>query len=358
MKELIKQKNNKRRKERIWIVVVVLLLASIFAGCYAINKLTAFQHVSLDRSDEALGIEDQRNPIEETKPTPTKEEQVNDETNKWNGKIVNIALFGLDRRSSKEVARSDSIMILTIDFQHNKIKLTSLMRDMDVPIEGHGTSKLNHAYAYGGAKLAIKTINQNFGTDIRDYIAVDFFTLEKIIDSIGGVPINVKEKEIKLVNEYMNETSRIQNKKPTYLKSSGFQTLNGMQAVSYARIRYVGNGDFERTERQRTVLMAMINKAKEQGVSAVPSLLLEVTPYVETTLERSDILSLAYKYFKEGDMQIEQERFPLDGTWKSGRNRSGGWVMDVDMTKMKEVIRNYIYRDIDPTPDTDDSKTN
>lgn len=349
-------KNNKKRYV-FWTVLIGVILLIAGFGFYKVYKATSYNHVSIDRSDEALGIG--TSPVVETTPLdteskPRSEEEIAEQnTVQWNGKIINIALFGLDRRSQKEVGRSDSMMILTLDFLHNKIKLTSLMRDLDVPIEKHGTSKLNHAYAFGGPELAIKTINQNFGTDVRDYVSVDFFTLEKIIDVIGGVQIDVKAKELNMLNEQMNETAGIQNKKPIYLKEAGMQTLNGMQAVSYARIRYVGNGDFERTERQRRVIMAMVDQVKEKGASVIPSLLLEVSPYIETSLDRQDILSLAYKYFKEGHMEMEQERYPLDGSWKAGFNASGGWIMKVDMEKMKTSIQNYIYQDINPTSNLD-----
>jgi LCP family protein required for cell wall assembly len=357
MKDKNKNKEKNSKKKKTWIGLCVLITITILiTGVFTVNSIFSYNHVSIDKSDEALGINTMQDIPQETVPpmTPkplTQDEIAEKESIKWNGQIINIALFGLDRRSSKEVGRSDSMMILTVDFQNNKIKLTSLMRDLDVPIENHGTSKLNHAYAYGGAELAIKTINQNFGTDIRNYVAVDFFTLEKVIDAIDGIKIDVKEKEIDMINKYIDETARIQNKKPTYLTTSGRQSLNGMQAVSYARIRYVGNGDFERTERQRNVLTEMIEKVRSEGSSAIPSLLLKVTPNIETSLDHSDILSMAYNYFKVGSMKTEQERFPIDGSWKAGRNKSGGWVMEVDMDEMKSKIQSYIYKDIDPTPD-------
>lgn len=346
-------KRYKRRKLFFIILAILVVANGIAIGTY-IYKATNYDYVVFDLTDEELGIETttQATPPSSEPAPPTEEEIAAEESVKWDDKIVNIALFGLDRRSTSDNSRSDSMMILTLDFKHHKVKLTSLMRDMEVAIDGHGRSKLNHAYAFGGAGLAVKTINQNFGTDIRDYVSVDFFTLEKIIDAIGGVSIEVKEAEIDMINKYMDETARIQGTKPVYLKIGGLQTLNGMQAVSYARIRYVGNGDFERTERQRKVLSAMIDKAKSQGVSEIPSMLMKVSPYVESTLTRSDILSIAYKYFTDGNMTLEQERFPIDGTWKAGTGSGGAWIMDVDAKELKKQIEDYIFNDVDPTPTT------
>lgn len=343
-----------RRKTLFITLLIVLVVANVIAaGMYIFYKATDYEHVTLDLSDEELGIssantEESTDTTLQTPQTPTEQDVAAADSAKWDDKIVNIALFGVDRRDTKDVGRSDSMMVLTIDFKHHKIKLSSLMRDMEVPIDGHGRSKLNHAYAYGGPTLSIKTINEYFGTDIRDYVTVDFFTLEKIIDAIGGVPIEVKENEIDMINKYMDETATIQKKTPVYLKEGGLQTLNGMQAVSYARIRYVGNGDFERTERQRKVLSAMIDKAKEQGLSEVPSMLMKITPYIETTLSRSDVLSLAYKYFTEGSMALEQERFPIDGSWEAGRGSGGAWIMEVDDKQIRNQVQQYIFNDVDP----------
>ncbi|WCF11619.1 LCP family protein (plasmid) [Paenibacillus thiaminolyticus] len=337
-------------KKKFWLWGSLLLLFIVLGiGVYLFNQITAYQHISFGHiTDEELGISEPIIESPQVEKNRTEQEVAEGEPSKWNNKIFNVALFGLDRRSAIQVGRSDSIMILTVDFKHNKIKLTSLMRDLEVPIDGHGSSKLNHAYAFGGPQLAIKTINQNFGTDIRDYVAVDFFTLEAIIDAMGGVPVDVKKNEVDMVNKYMDETARIQKKEPRYLKESGMQNLNGMQAVAYSRIRSVGNGDFERTERQRRVLAALIERVREQGVSSIPSLLMKVMPHVETTLSRSDILSLAFKYFSEGTMPLEQERFPIDGLWKAGRGAGGLWIIEVNINDLKKQIEKYIFEDIPP----------
>lgn len=136
------------------------------------------------------------------------------------------------------------------------------MRDSYVDIEGHGKTKLNHAYAYGGPELAIKTINSNFKLNIRDFVAVDFYGLENIIDTVGGVEIPVRSDEIKYINSYMQGTAKVENKAVQEVQNPGLQNLNGMQAVAYARIRYTSGGDYERTERQRTILTAVMNKIK------------------------------------------------------------------------------------------------
>jgi LCP family protein required for cell wall assembly len=188
------------------------------------------------------------------------------------------------------------------------------MRDMYVDIDSYGKTKLNHAYAYGGAQLAIKTINQNFGTTIRDYATVDFFTLGKIIDVLGGITLDIKQEEISNVNSCtIVEGSDTEGEEQKYITTAGEQLVTGNQAVSYARIRYVGNGDFERTERQRKVLSLIIDKLQKKGITAVPALASKIFPLVETSMDKQTILNLALDYFKSGEFTFEQERFPVDG---------------------------------------------
>lgn len=344
-----------KRKRKRWLWLTLAVIALLLAlSAFAVMRMTAFHHVRIDQSDEALGIQprpiagapaDSPNGQPNSSIAPDKLNADSTEAIPSDGQIRNIALFGLDRRSEKERGRSDVMMILTIDYAHNKIKLSSLMRDLYVPIEGHGHAKLNAAYAYGGAPLAIKTINQNFGTDIRDYVTVDFYTMEKIINTLGGVDINVKPSEVDTLNMYMGDTSRIEKKEPELVKQGGLQTLNGMQAVAYARIRYVGNADFERTERQRTVLEAMVDKVKKKGVASIPELLLKTAPNVETSLTRSDMLSMAYSYFKSDKMTIEQNRYPQDGTWRFATTSDGQSILDTNLDVVKKQVQDYIFDD-------------
>lgn len=320
------KKNNVYLKKRQWIP---LLLLAIIVGlvAYIVEKVTAYESVDLTLSDEELGITEDNPSI----AVSTKSD-----------KIFHMALFGLDRRDSEDQhSRSDAMIIATLDFKHDKVKLTSLMRDQLVDIEGHGLDKLNHAYAYGGAPLALKTINQNFGTDIRNYATVDFFMLEDIINAIGGVTVPINEEERLELNKQLRSV-----RKPL-IKQEGEVHMDGQTAVAYSRIRYVGDGDFERTERQRRVLQAMVVKAKEAGPYGMAKLWMTIAPYVETSLSTDEILTLGRDYYTNEKMEWEQARFPLDGTWRDGRHH-GSWVMEVDLEAQKRVIQDYLYRDLPP----------
>lgn len=321
------------------ILGISLFMVSALVGYSVYNIQHVTTHISKDNAD--LGIEDET----------IKELQELMSLSKFNkDEIVNIALFGIDTRSvnNSKNSRSDSIIIATIDKKHNKIKLSSIMRDTYVKIDGHNNDKINHAYAFGGPQLAIKTINQNFGLDIKDFITVDFFGLEKIIDAIGGVQVDVKEHEVRELNKFIKEVAKIENKPATLIERAGTQTLNGMQAVSFGRIRKVGNGDYERTDRQRQIIIAMLNKIKTLDMSKVLSLINECSSSVRTSMTLSEGAKLATDVLSNmKNFTISQERFPKTG---EGKKINGIWYMTTDIEKTKNSIQDFIY-EVDRTQD-------
>lgn len=309
----------------ITLTILIVLLAG--TGIYVYSLLNDIPRASLaDSTREDLGISDSAPDEDDTG-------------------IINILLFGLDRRSSNEKgARSDAIMIATIDKKHEKLKLTSLMRDMYVSIPGKQDHKLNSAYAFGGPSLAIKTVNTNFDLDITRYVTVDFFGLEKIIDSLGGVEIDVKDKEVKYLNIALRELNNLDksgNKSP-YIQSGGLQTLDGKQAVSYCRIRYVGRSDFERTERQRKVLSQIFQKIKDIDRTDVPKLASSILPYVETNMSNNDMIKLGTSVLKFKDKNIYQYRIPVDGTYTSQTINKMA-VLVPDLPTNKRLLHEFIY---------------
>ena len=235
----------------------------------------------------------------------------------FNKNVINILLVGSDHGAIKgDHGRSDSIMIATVNFKTKELKLTSLMRDMYVEIPGHGHNKLNAAYAFGGVELLYKTIAKNFGIKIDNYCVVDFSTFEKVINKVGGVEISLEEKEAK----YLNTTNYISKKKYRNVKV-GKQTLNGNQALGYARVRYVvskkyGDGDFGRTGRQRAVLQAALNKVLQQSPTTIADIALEALKDVSTDMNASYLKTLVLKVVKMGTTEIDQMRVPVEGTYK------------------------------------------
>ncbi|MCX2453396.1 LCP family protein [Pedobacter sp. PLR] len=282
--------------------------------------------VHLNRSDAALGISASTIAKQKTRQNPP----------------VNIALFAVDRRTEGEAGNSDVVMVISIDQLSGKIKMSSMMRDTYVNIEGSGMNKLNAAFAIGGPQLAIKTINQNFGLDIRDYINVDFYGAAKIVDALGGVQIPVKTEELPYLNTYLQELS-IYDKLPVVpITQAGLQKLSGKQAVAYTRIRAVGHGDAQRTERQRLVLIAIFDQLKMKGKEIFPVFATEVLPNLETSMNNMTLFSFAGSILNSKNKTIEQARFPLDKE-SIGKRIDNIWYLTTDLKTTSNSLHQFIY---------------
>lgn len=319
------------KKVIYWIIAVITIVAAI-VSIFIWSFIGKIDRKSFPKDDEELGI---------MIPEKKGNEGVGEES--LDKGIVNIAFFGLDRRNPHEASRSDTIMVVSIDKKNQRIKATSLMRDMYVPIPGKGENRINAAYALGGPLLAVKTINSNFDLDIRDYVTVDFFGLEKLIDRVAGVEIDVSDKEAEVLNEYLRELNYLNGDTVSEV-SGGKQILNGRQAVSYSRIRYVGNADYERTERQRRVLNQVFKKVKAQGITKLPGIISEFLPNVETSLSNKEIFDTASAAFKFNTDSIEGFRLPVNGMFKSEKIR-GMSVLVPDIELNKNKLHEFIYGD-------------
>lgn len=255
--------------------------------------------------------------------------------------IKNIALFGVDSRDG-EPTRSDCMIIMSVNSKTGTVKLISLMRDSKVEIENHGEQKICHAYSFGGAALAIKTINETFNLDITDYIQVDFHQMANLIGEIGGVNIDVSEKERKEANKYIREYYESYGATPILIEKAGYQHLNGVQAMTYARIRKGGTGDdWGRVERQNIVLNAMFEEIKGKSLKELVSMVPRLMQYITTSLSKTEIISILIKNIKNGVPDIEHIRIPEDGSWKYG-GKSGQYIV-YNLEKAAQNINDYIY---------------
>ena len=334
-KRMLRRKRRRRRKFVFFCISMFLLFLSGFSFTYAGLLFAKINTQELPTDNKSLGIS---------------EEELKDIQNRiGKGEIMNIALFGIDTRDPAEQTRSDSIMIASIDYKHNKIKLSSVLRDTRVQIDGHGMDKINHAYAYGGPELAVKTLNQNFGLDIREFVTINFWGLEEIIDGLGGITLDVKKNEVNEINKFIKELCDIDKKKYTPIKKSGEQVLNGRQATAYGRIRYVGNGDFERTERQRKVLDQIFKKIVNAGVTQYPKIVDSILPHITTSFSKTDILAIGTQFLTSGIKKIDQARFPVNGYWDNLKLRGIDYI-EPDMDKTKGQIKDFIYDDVKPDP--------
>ena len=256
--------------------------------------------------------------------------------------ITNILLIGTDARDLNERARSDSIIIATIDNNTKKLKLSSIMRDTFVDIPGYGEQKINAALALGGPELLMKTIKENFDFTLDKYVMVNFWGFEDIIDGIGGIEVDVKDYEIPEINKFIGE---VRDVKSPPLTTPGLQHLDGQQALAYARIRKVGNGSYERTERQRRVLDIVAEKMMDVSVVKYPGLLYDLLPSVKTNIEPLTLLNYAYTVSKFGELKFEQLQIPATELSQGGLYRNKGWVLLTDKEQNGKILNDFIYND-------------
>jgi len=251
--------------------------------------------------------------------------------------IINIALYGVDSTTGDFNGRSDAIMICSVNGETGKIKLVSIARDTYVSVPGYYNTKINHAYAYGGAELAVQTLNENFDMDITDYVTVNFDSLADIIDEMGGVTIDVTDAERFQINAYLRRGEP--------LREIGMVNLNGAQAVSYSRIRKI-DSDNMRASRQREVLSALFDKALEINPLSYPSYVRKFSPMVETSLSNEEMLKIATAVIGGSAVSLEQAAFPNDQIYAEGQTIDGAWYYVYDLEQATDMLHQYIYEDI------------
>ena len=318
----------KAKKATILILTIVLILIlGAVGGIYAYGNHLFNKIEKVEINKEDVGIK----------------EEVQQKLSEYSGNIINIALFGIDTGDGV-VGRSDSIMIATIDTTHKKLKLTSIMRDSYVEIDGHGNDKINHAYAFGGPQLAIKTLNENFDLNIEDFAAVNFKTLPKIIDKVGGIELDIDSEELKYINGYIRDINKKNGTNVSEITTTGLQHVNGTQALAYCRIRYTSGGDYRRTERQREVLTEIFKKVEAMPATSYPSLLSDILPMVNTSLGYNEILNLGMDVLKLGDANLSLERFPLDD-YSQGKTINGVYYLTFNKEATVKQLHDYIFDD-------------
>ena len=229
--------------------------------------------------------------------------------------IYNVLLVGVDRRDDSWNGNSDSMILVSINKEKNKVSMVSLMRDTYVDIEGVGYKKLNAAYAYGAGPLLCSTVTDTFKIQVDRYAAVDFFDMIDIIDIIGGVTLDISAAEAEVANGYIIDMCNLMGIDPSghMIPSEGGNIYcDGLQAVGFSRIRYVGNSDFERTERQRYVITQLIAEAKQMSVAQMTEKMQAILGYVTMNIPETDIWSMITEIPEILDYEFETSRVPYD----------------------------------------------
>lgn len=266
--------------------------------------------------------------------------------------ITNILLVGIDGRYIDKGNRSDSVMLVTIDSKNKDIKITSIARDTYVEIPGYSTEKLTHAYAYEGIDLLKEVFEVNFDIKIDKYIAVNFVSFMDIMDELGGVEVNIEEKDIDEVNKYIDDCyeyyyNKKDEVKKEYITKSGTQRLNGYQALAFSRIRYTDSA-FARDNRHREVAQSVYKEFLKKGpqeYKKCADILLENT---KTNISPIQMLNLGYTVFNINDKDIEQLQFPLEDH-RNGHiiNDKKGWVLEWDKEPNIKAWHEFIYKNED-----------
>lgn len=261
---------------RVLIVIIVIILGIAIAGySFVHNKLSKMKTEYIDKT--AIGIS----------------EEAKDSLKGYR----NIALLGIDSRADDYGTgnRSDCIIIASINEKTKEVKLLSVYRDTYVYVTENGNKKLDkitHAYSYGGAQNTLKSLNEALDLNITEYVTVNFDAVIAAVNALNGVEIDITSEELKYINDYIDATSQSSGIKSSHLSKAGRQTVDGVQAVAYSRIRYTAGGDYKRTERMRTVVMAMMSKAKTLNIGQLNKLADTILPRISKNIENNDIIAL------------------------------------------------------------------
>ena len=337
-KKIGKDKKKNKKKLKIVLITIAVVIIALLGSLYAF-----YSHIRNQMYSEY---------------TPGAKSSVSyDEVDG----ITNVLLVGTDARDKEEAARADSIFIATLDNNNKVIKLTNIMRDVLVDIPGYGEYKINEAFANGSAELGedgeikgyeggtallMETIEENFNLHLDKYVIVNFWGFESIIDSVGGIEVEIKDYELDEVNKYIGEATGLNS---PLLTEIGLQTLNGQQALSYARIRNVGDNNFERGDRQSTVLFKLAEKLKEVNPIKYLSIANTISKQVKTNIDIPEALNLAYTIYKFPTLEVEYLQIPkkeliaIDDIYQDK-----GWCLIIDLEQCSQIMYDFIYNNKTP----------
>ena len=322
-KERALLRRKRKRRRLILILAELLVLAVLGVAAFVVLKLDLMNY----------------NPLNE------KNLDIYQDT----GDYTNIALFGLDSREGEleKGARSDSIIIASINNKTKEVKLLSVYRDTLLKQDDDTYDKANSAYFYGGPEAAIALLNRNLDLDIKEYVCVDWAAVVEVIDDLGGLDLNITQGEMNQINKYKKDVDGVTGKNTPNVTQYGLVHLDGTQATTYARIRKLSGDDFKRASRQRIVLQAMLEKAKKANPATLVKICNSVVDDISTTLSLDQMVSLAKDVTK---YKISSTTgFPTDLTTKN-MPRCGDTVIPADLVTNVKKLHEYMFDDATYTP--------
>lgn len=328
---MVKKKKKKRTARKVILFVFeVILLVVLAVVLYVAAQLSRMKRVEIETPK-----------IEQQVQAQLPEQVVQKLKGYWN-----IALYGVDsREGSTTSALSDAIMVASINRDTKEVKLVSVYRDTYLDNTNGDYRKATECYLMGGPERSINMLNKNLDLDITNFLTVNMNVLAEVVDDIGGVEIDVREDEINHLNNYQVEGSEITGKEIVPVTSTGLQTLNGLQALSYCRIRYTEPKDeehpgldYERAQRQRVVLELILEKVQQMDIVSLTGMVQDLLPYVSTNLTQGEILNLAkdiasYKL-------VGTEGFPFE---KQAVQMQGDIVVPVNLARNVSELHDYLF---------------
>lgn len=341
-----KAENSKSSRSRFWLKVLIVVLSVVLVILVAVAAVINFVLGNLGRFDDPALMPDDTTPItdefdvdstiagQETIQTLEDSDVTLQGVEELQGEdLVNIMLIGDDTRPGEGRARSDSMILVTLNPQKNAIQMTSFMRDTYVQIPGYANNRLNVAYRYGGNELMNETFKVNFGISIDGNVMVNFSEFTTIIDMLGGVDMELSREEV----NYMQGRG-------WYDTVEGMNHLDGEETLEFVRMRYVSGGDYGRTERQRRVLGALMESLKDSSIGDITALIKDVLPHVVTNLTDAQILSYAttgLALLADG-AEIQTYRIPEDDA-HYGAMINGMSVLVPDLDECRSDLEQFIY---------------
>lgn len=354
VRKLYKKKGRGLRTFTLVLSIILLLTGSAFVGL----NLYIETHRRFEGNYEYMGDEKTKKRATADTVTTLKNSDL-----LQNSKVLNIMLFGEDNKHEEEHGRTDTMIMLSIDNVHKKLKLTSFQRDTYVYIPGQGYDKINASYTLGGATLSIKTIQANFGVKIDRYAVVDFDSFKDIIDTLGGVEIEVTKDEIEYINYQMYKNGQSNGNRHTITAKPGVIRLNGQEALWYSRNRGLTIGeddneigisgdDWDRTARQRKLLTKMVTDLKGAGLSDIVEIVNKVGPKITTNLKKDEIMGLVSNALTYISYEIKQTYVPREGLWYYNNPGDDSWYVAgscihiTDMEAQRKALADFVYEDL------------
>lgn len=332
-KKLSKKAAAKKKRRKILFIIEAVVLVVLIGALFVMSKW--------DKLDKTVDVNEDN---------LTANEGIENIVAITEG-YTNVALFGVDSRSTGSFGKgthSDTIIIASINNKTGDIKLCSVYRDTYFNLSDDTYRKANQAYFNGGPEQAIKMLNMNLDLNITKYVAVDFNAVTTVVDLLGGIEIDVQEDEIDHLNNYTVETSAVTGVQTTKLTKTGLQLLDGVQATSYARIRYTDGGDYKRTERQRLVIEKIAEKAKKANIASLNSIVDKVLPSVSTNFTPTEVLALATNAAKYN--LADQTGFPFDKTTKNWSTKIGDVVVPITLESNVSQLHAFLFEEESYSP--------